>query len=61
MVELINHTSNGKNSLEGFPESSHKYGLHKILEPFMKDLNILATTGVQVRVDGIERTYKGLS
>ena len=44
--------------MEGFSESGHKYGLHKILEPFVKDLNILATTGVQVRVDGIERMYK---
>ena len=36
-----------------------KYGLNQILVPFVKDLNTLATTGVNITLDGIERTYRG--
>lgn len=36
-----------------------KYGLDKIMEPLIRDLNILATTGVSVCINGVERLYKG--
>ena len=36
-----------------------KYGLHAILKPFIHDLNILSTTGVEINVDGITKLYKG--
>ena len=36
-----------------------KHGLNKILEPFITDLNNLATTGVQVKVHGREQIFHG--
>ena len=36
-----------------------KYGLNKILEPFIADLNHLATTGIRVRVHGHEQIFRG--
>ena len=36
-----------------------KHGLNKILEPFVKDLNRLATEGVKCAINGKERVYKG--
>ena len=36
-----------------------KYGLNKILEPFIADLNILSTEGVSVSISGIQKNFKG--
>ena len=36
-----------------------KHGLDAILEPFFRDLNILATKGFNVCIDGSERLFKG--
>ena len=36
-----------------------KHGLHTILKPFIHDLNILSTTGIEVNFDGITKVYKG--
>ena len=36
-----------------------KYGLDKVLEPYIKDLNILSTTGITVTVSGEQHTFKG--
>ena len=36
-----------------------KYGLDPIIEPFIDDLRCLSTTGIDVTVDGIERTFYG--
>lgn len=36
-----------------------KHGLHTILKPFIHDLNILSTTGIEVNVDGIIKVHKG--
>ena len=36
-----------------------KYGLDKVLEPYIKDLNILSTTGITVSISGEQRTFKG--
>lgn len=35
------------------------YGLNKVLEPFVTDLNTLATTGISVNINGIDRTFRG--
>ena len=35
------------------------YGLQKVLQPFVRDLNILATTGISVSIDGCNRVFKG--
>ncbi len=37
----------------------NNYGLDKIMEPLIRDLNVLATTGVSVYINGVERRYKG--
>ena len=36
-----------------------KYGLNKILEPFIADLNILSTEGVSVSISGVQKNFKG--
>ena len=36
-----------------------KHGIDAILRPFIADLNILATTGVSLSVNGVQRTFKG--
>ena len=36
-----------------------KYGLNKVLEPLIADLNTLSTEGVTVSIRGSNRTYKG--
>ena len=36
-----------------------KYGLNKILEPFINDLNTLSSTGVSVSINGSSQTFKG--
>lgn len=36
-----------------------KYGLNKILEPFLSDLNVLSTEGVNVSFSGLQKTYRG--
>ena len=36
-----------------------KYGMDPIIEPFIDDLRCLSTTGIDVTVDGIERTFYG--
>ena len=36
-----------------------KHGLHTILKPLIHDLNILATTGIDVNIDGVLKSYKG--
>ena len=36
-----------------------KYGMNKVLEPFVRDLNILATQGIKVAVNGRERVFRG--
>lgn len=36
-----------------------KYGIDCILEPFVKDLNILTTQGIDVTIDGKQRNFKG--
>ena len=36
-----------------------KYGINQISDLFVKDLNTLATSGANVALDGIERTYRG--
>ena len=36
-----------------------KYGMHKILEPFIEDLKILYSNGVTVDVKGEQHKYKG--
>ena len=36
-----------------------KHGLDKVLQPFIRDLNILSTTGISIPVHGVVRTFKG--
>ena len=36
-----------------------KHGLHTVLQPLLHDLNILATTGIDVNIDGVLKSYKG--
>lgn len=36
-----------------------KHGLHVILKPLIHDLNVLATVGIEVPIDGVSRTFKG--
>ena len=36
-----------------------KHGLHTVLKPFVHDLNILATKGIEVNIDGMHRSFKG--
>lgn len=36
-----------------------KHGLNRILQPFISDLNILSTKGIEVTVSGVQRTFKG--
>lgn len=36
-----------------------EHGLDVIMEPFIRDLNVLATTGISVLVNGTERVFKG--
>ena len=36
-----------------------EHGLDSILEPFVKDLNMLASQGITVNIDGIQCTFKG--
>lgn len=36
-----------------------KHGLHSILKPLLHDLNVLATVGIDVNVDGVLKSYKG--
>ena len=36
-----------------------KHGLNKVLEPFIVDLNILSTKGINVSISGVEKNYKG--
>ena len=35
------------------------HGLDAIMEPFIRDLETLATDGIVVSVNGVERTFKG--
>lgn len=35
------------------------YGLHNVLQPFIEDLNELASSGVSVRIDGCDKVFKG--
>jgi len=35
------------------------HGLDPIMEPFIRDLKTLATDGISVSVNGVERTFKG--
>ena len=35
-----------------------RHGLDCILEPFIRDLNILSSSGVSVEVDGVLQTFK---
>ena len=35
-----------------------KYGMNKVLEPFVRDLNLLATQGIKVTINGRERVFK---
>lgn len=35
------------------------HGLDAIMEPFIRDLKTLATDGIVVSVNGVERTFKG--
>ncbi len=36
-----------------------KHGLDQILQPFIQDLNVLATCGLTITVNGVEKTFKG--
>lgn len=36
-----------------------QHGLDKILEPFIRDLNILATIGLDVTISGTSRNFQG--
>ena len=36
-----------------------KHGLHTLLKPFVHDLNILATKGIGVNIDGTHKSFKG--
>ena len=36
-----------------------KHGLDKILEPFLRDVNTLSTTGLSLHVCGVQRTFRG--
>ena len=36
-----------------------EHGIDNVLEPFIEDLNILASQGITVTVKGISRTFKG--
>ena len=36
-----------------------KYGMDLILQPFIRDLKILATQGVNIQLGGSKRTYQG--
>ena len=36
-----------------------KHGLDVILEPLIKDLNVLATEGITIKINSTMRTYKG--
>ena len=35
------------------------YGLNEILKPFISDLNLLTMKGINVCIEGVERTFKG--
>lgn len=35
-----------------------KHRLHTVLRPLLHDLNILATTGIDVNIDGVLKSYK---
>ena len=35
------------------------YGLDKVLQPFVNDLNVLSSTGISLTIDGVDRTFKG--
>ena len=36
-----------------------KYGMDLILQPFIRDLKILASQGITMQIGGKERTYHG--
>lgn len=36
-----------------------QYGINKILQPFLYDLNVLGSDGITVSIHGAERTFKG--
>lgn len=36
-----------------------KYGINEILKPFVQDLNILSSRGINVTIDNVIRNYKG--
>jgi hypothetical protein len=36
-----------------------KYGLNKILEPFIADVNTLSSTGISITVNEVSRTFRG--
>lgn len=36
-----------------------KHGMNKVLERFVRDLNLLATQGITVAINGRERVFKG--
>ena len=36
-----------------------KHGLDCILKPFVQDLNVLSTTGLEVEIGGVKRTFRG--
>lgn len=36
-----------------------KYGLDKVLQPFLTDVNTLSTAGISVTIKGLERVFKG--
>ena len=36
-----------------------KYGIDSILEPFVRDLKLLATTGITVTINNTDRTFRG--
>ena len=35
------------------------YGLDKVLQPFVNDLNVLSSTGISLTIDGVDHTFKG--
>lgn len=40
-------------------EIVEKHGMNQVLQPLVRDLNILATKGITISIDGIDHTYKG--
>jgi hypothetical protein len=36
-----------------------KYGIDRILQPFVRDINKITESGITVNIDGTDRTFHG--